>query len=100
MRPIRLIRAGYALLGLITFFSFNENELRAWTIPTGTLAAQAAGTVHTDFEKHFIRAETIGFEEFERYGSLKSARDAGALRFEGRDYVVQDGDVLWFRTGA
>jgi GTP-binding protein YchF len=96
----RLIRAGYGLLQLITFFSFNENELRAWTIREGTLAPQAAGTVHTDFEKHFIRAETIGFEEFERHGSLKSARDAGALRFEGKDYIVRDGDVLWFRTGA
>ena len=96
----RLIRAGYALLGLITFFSFNENELRAWTIPEGTLAARAAGTVHTDFETHFIRAETIGFEAFERHGSLRAAREAGALRFEGKDYVVQDADVLWFRTGA
>ena len=96
----RLIRSGYDLLELITFFSFNENELRAWTIGEGTLAPQAAGTVHTDFEKHFIRAETIGFEEFERYGSLKAAREAGALRFEGKEYVVRDGDVLWFRSGA
>jgi hypothetical protein len=96
----RLIRAGYELLGLITFFSFNENELRAWTICEGALAPQAAGTVHTDFEDRFIRAETIAFEEFERYGSLKAAREAGAVRFEGKEYAVRDGDILWFRTGA
>ena len=96
----RLIRAGYALLGLITFFSYNENELRAWTIRDGALAPQAAGTVHTDFEEHFIRAETIAFDEFERFGSLKAAREAGAVRFEGKEYAVRDGDILWFRTGA
>jgi GTP-binding protein YchF len=96
----RLIRAGYELLGLITFFSFNENELRAWTIREGALAPQAAGTVHTDFEDRFIRAETIAFEEFERYGSLKAAREAGAVRSEGKEYAVMDGDILWFRTGA
>lgn len=96
----RLIRAGYELLGLLTFFSFNENELRAWTIRAGALAPQAAGTVHTDFEKRFIRAETIAFEEFEYYGSFKAAREAGAVRFEGKDYAVRDGDILWFRTGA
>jgi GTP-binding protein YchF len=96
----RLIRAGYELLGLITFFSFNENELRAWTIREGALAPQAAGTVHTDFEDRFIRAETIAFEEFEHYGSLRAAREAGAVRFEGKEYAVRDGDILWFRTGA
>jgi GTP-binding protein YchF len=96
----RLIRAGYELLGLITFFSFNENELRAWTIRDGALAPQAAGTVHTDFEDRFIRAETIAFEEFEHYGSFKAAREAGAVRFEGKEYAVRDGDILWFRTGA
>ncbi|MEJ2336627.1 MAG: redox-regulated ATPase YchF [Gemmatimonadales bacterium] len=96
----RLIRAGYELLGLITFFSFNETELRAWTIREGALAPQAAGTVHTDFEERFIRAETIAFEEFEYYGSLKAAREAGAVRFEGKEYAVRDGDILWFRTGA
>ena len=96
----RLIRAGYELLGLITFFSFNENELRAWTIREGALAPQAAGTVHTDFEDRFIRAETIAFEEFEHFGSLKAAREAGAVRFEGKEYAVSDGDILWFRTAA
>jgi GTP-binding protein YchF len=96
----RLIRAGYELLGLITFFSFNENELRAWTIRKGALAPEAAGAVHTDFEERFIRAETIAFEEFEHYGSLKAAREAGAVRFEGKEYAVRDGDILWFRTSA
>ncbi len=96
----RLVRAGYELLGLITFFSFNEKELRAWTIRAGSHAPQAAGVVHSDFETHFIRAETIGFDEFEHYGSLKAAREAGAVRFEGKEYVVRDGDVMWFRTSA
>jgi GTP-binding protein YchF len=96
----RLVQAGYGLLGLITFFSYNENELRAWTIREGALAPEAAGTVHTDFEEHFIRAETIAFEEFQRFGSLKAAREAGAVRFEGKDYAVRDGDILWFRTSA
>jgi len=96
----KLIRAGYRLLGLITFFTFNENELRAWTIPEGAHAPEAAGAVHTDFEQKFIRAETIHFEEFERFGSVKAAREGGAVRSEGREYVVRDGDILLFRTGT
>ena len=96
----RLIRAGYRLLKLITFFSYNENELRAWTIRGGALAPEAAGVVHSDFQDRFIRAETIAYEEFEHYGSLKAAREAGAVRFEGKEYAVRDGDILWFRTGA
>jgi GTP-binding protein YchF len=96
----RLIRAGYRLLGLITFFTFNENELRAWTIPEGARAPEAAGVVHTDFEQKFIRADTIHFEEFERLGSVKAARESGAVRSEGREYVVRDGDILLFRTGT
>jgi GTP-binding protein YchF len=94
----RLIRATYGLLGLITFFTFNEKEVRAWTIRRGTLAPQAAGTVHTDFEKGFVKAETVSYEEFSRVGSLKAARDEGLVRAEGRDHEVEDGDILLFRS--
>jgi GTP-binding protein YchF len=94
----RLIRATYDLLRLITFFTFNEKEVRAWTIGRGSLAPQAAGVVHTDFEKGFIKAETVGYDEFERAGSLKAARDQGLARAEGRTHVVEDGDILLFRT--
>ena len=94
----RLIRATYALLGLITFFTFNEKEVRAWTIRRGTHAPQAAGVVHTDFEKGFIRAETVSFDDFSAAGSLKAARDQGLVRAEGRDHVVEDGDILLFRA--
>jgi GTP-binding protein YchF len=93
----RLIRAAYELLGLATFFTTGENESRAWTIPGGFFAAQAAGTIHSDFERGFIRAETIHVTEFERIGSWKAARDAGLLRSEGRDYRVVDGDIMLFR---
>jgi GTP-binding protein YchF len=93
----RLIRAAYKLLGLYTFFTTGENESRAWTIPGGFLAAQAAGTIHSDFERGFIRAETIHFGDFERVGSWKAARDTGQLRSEGRDYAVVDGDIMLFR---
>jgi hypothetical protein len=93
----RLIRAGYRLLGLISFFTANENEARGWTIPRGTRAAQAAGEIHTDFERGFIRAETIAWEDFERVGSEKAARDQGLIRSEGKEYVVRDGDVILFR---
>ncbi len=94
----RLIHATYELLALITFFTFNEKEVRAWTIRHGTLAPQAAGVVHSDFEKGFIRAETVSYEEFVRAGSLKSAREAGLVRSEGREHVVEDGDILLFRA--
>lgn len=93
----RVIRAAYDILGLITFFSTNENQTHAWTVPRGTRAPEAAGVVHSDFQKGFIRAEAIAFEEFARFGSLKAARDRGAVRTEGRDYIVQDGDILLFR---
>lgn len=93
----RVIRAAYSLLGLITFFSTNENQTHAWTVHRGARAPEAAGAVHSDFQKGFIRAEAIGYEEFLRFGSMKSARDRGAVRIEGKDYVVQDGDILLFR---
>jgi ribosome-binding ATPase len=93
----RLIRAAYDLLGLATFFTTGENESRAWTIRAGSTAPEAAGTIHTDFERGFIRAETIHVEEFERVGSWKDARDKGVLRSEGRSYVVKDGDIMLFR---
>jgi GTP-binding protein YchF len=96
----RLILATYDLLGLITFFTFNEKEVRAWTVRLGTLAPQAAGVVHSDFESGFIRAETVGYEDFARSGSLKAARDAGLVRAEGREHAVQDGDILLFRTST
>jgi hypothetical protein len=93
----RLIRAGYELLGLITFFTAGPKEARAWTIGGGTKAARAAGTIHTDFEKGFIRAQTIAYDDYVRLGGEQAARDAGRARDEGRDYVVADGDVLLFK---
>ncbi len=95
-----MIRATYDLLGLISFFTFNEKEVRAWTIPRGAVAPQAAGVVHSDFERGFIRAETVAFADFERAGSLKVAREHGLVRAEGRDYQVKDGDILLFRAQA
>ncbi|MEJ2186652.1 MAG: redox-regulated ATPase YchF [Gemmatimonadota bacterium] len=93
----RLIRAGYHLLGLISFFTAGPKEVRAWTVRAGTLAAQAAGEIHSDFEHGFIRAETIGWDEYLAHGSEKAAREQGRIRSEGREYVVQDGDVILFR---
>lgn len=93
----RVIRAGYALLGLVTFFTAGPNEARAWTVPQGTKAPQAGATIHTDFERGFIRAETIAYDDFLACGGEQGARDAGRLRAEGRDYVVQDGDVILYR---
>jgi len=93
----RLIRSAYDLLALSTFFTTGENESRAWTIPRGSTAPQAAGTIHSDFERGFIRAETIHIDEFERVGSWKEARDRGVLRSEGRGYTVKDGDIMLFR---
>ncbi|MDX1675207.1 MAG: redox-regulated ATPase YchF, partial [Longimicrobiales bacterium] len=93
----RLIRAGYRLLGLISFFTTGEKQSRAWTIRRGIRAPQAAGEIHTDFERGFIRAETIAWDDFERVGSEKAARDQGLIRSEGKDYVVEDGDVILFR---
>lgn len=92
-----LIRATYDLLGLITFLTAGEKQARAWTLRAGETAARAAGTIHTDFERGFVRAETIAFDELVRLGSWHAAREAGALRQEGRDYVVRDGDVIHFK---
>lgn len=93
----RLIREGYKLLVLITYFTAGPKEARAWTVPEGTRAPQAAGVIHTDFEKGFIRAETIAFDDYVALSGEAGARDAGKLRLEGKDYVVKDGDVLHFR---
>ncbi len=93
----RLIRSGYRLLGLQTYFTAGEPEVRAWTVPVGAKAPQAAGVIHSDFERGFIRAETVGYADFERLGSLKAAREQGLMRSEGKDYVVADGDILLFR---
>jgi len=93
----RLIHAGYRLLGLQTFFTVGETEVRAWTIHRGETAWDAAGEIHSDFQRGFIRAETVAFEDFVRAGGYKGAREQGLVRAEGRDYVVTDGDVLLFR---
>jgi hypothetical protein len=93
----RFIRAGYKLLGLETFFTAGPKEVRAWTLHIGQTAAQAAGTIHTDFERGFIRAEVIGCEDYIACGGEQGAKAAGKMRLEGRDYVVQDGDVIYFR---
>ncbi|MES2339421.1 MAG: redox-regulated ATPase YchF [Pseudomonadota bacterium] len=93
----RVIRAGYDLLNLLTFFTVGPKEARAWTTHVGARAPQAAGEIHTDFERGFIRAETIAFDDYVTLGGESGARDAGKLRSEGKDYVVKDGDVLLFR---
>ncbi|MBE0591966.1 MAG: redox-regulated ATPase YchF [Gemmatimonadales bacterium] len=93
----RVIHAGYRLLGLQTFFTVGENEVRAWTMGEGATAFEAAGEIHSDFQRGFIRADTISVDEFLQAGSYKVARERGLVRSEGRDYVVQDGDVLLFR---
>src|SRR3954463_8679939 len=93
----RMIHAGYKLLGLITFFTAGPKEARAWTTHKGAKAPEAAGEIHTDFERGFIRAETIAFDDYVRFGGEAGARDAGKLRSEGKDYIVKDGDVLLFR---
>lgn len=93
----RLIRAGYELLDLITYFTAGPKEARAWTIQQGTKAPQAAGVIHTDFEKGFIRAQTISYEDYASLGGEAAAKEAGKARDEGRDYIVKDGDVLLFK---
>jgi ribosome-binding ATPase len=93
----RVIRAGYALLHLFTFFTVGPKEARAWTVEQGTRGPQAAGVIHTDFEKGFIRAETIAYDDYVANGGEAGAREAGKFRLEGKDYVVADGDVLHFR---
>ncbi|NVD43762.1 redox-regulated ATPase YchF [Qipengyuania atrilutea] len=93
----RVIRAGYKLLGLNTFFTAGPKEARAWTFPNGAKAPQAAGEIHSDFERGFIRAETIAYDDFVGLGGESAARDAGKLRQEGKEYLVQDGDVMLFK---
>ena len=93
----KVIRAGYALLQLLTFFTAGPKETRAWTVAGAATAYDAAGRIHTDFQKGFIRAETIGFDDYVEYGGEAGARDAGRMRQEGRDYKVRDGDVMLFR---
>jgi ribosome-binding ATPase YchF (GTP1/OBG family) len=92
-----LIRSTYHVLGLRTFFTFNDKEVRAWTIYGGDTAVRAAGTIHTDFERGFIKAETVSCEDLVKCGSIGHARETGHYRIEGRDYVVKDGDVLLFK---
>lgn len=93
----KLIRAAYSLLNLQTYFTAGEKEVRAWTIPIGSTAPQAAGVIHTDFEKGFIRAEVISYADYVAYGSEAKVREAGKMRVEGKEYVVKDGDVMHFR---
>ena len=93
----RLIRSAYQLLNLQTYFTAGEKEVRAWTIPIGSTAPQAAGVIHTDFEKGFIRAETISYNDYVAYGSEAKVKEAGKMRVEGKEYVVADGDVMHFR---
>ena len=95
-----LIRASYTLLGLQTYFTAGEKEVRAWTIKKGWKAPQAAGVIHTDFEKGFIKAEVVSYEDLARLGSVAAAREAGKYRLEGKDYLFQDGDVALFRFNA
>lgn len=96
----RLIRLAYQTLGLITFLTTGSDETRAWTVPTGTLAPQAAGVIHTDFEKNFIRAEVVSYPDLVATGSWEAAKTSGKLRIEGKEYVMQDGDVVFFRVNA
>ena len=92
-----LIRATYSLLGLVTYFTAGEKEARAWTIRDGWKAPQAAGVIHSDFEKGFIKAEIVSYDELVRLGSIAAAREAGKYRLEGKEYVFRDGDVALFR---
>ena len=96
----KLIREGYDLLSLDTYFTSGPEETRAWTIKKNTLAPQAAGKIHTDFEKNFIRAEAVSCEDFIKYGSSEKCKENGKLRIEGKEYVVKDGDVLFFRVNT
>jgi len=93
----RVINAGYKLLGLLTYFTAGKKEVRAWTVKAGSTAPQAAGRIHSDFERGFIRAEVISFEDFIKYGGEQGAKEAGRMRLEGKDYIVQEGDIMHFR---
>ena len=92
----RLIRAGYDLLGLQTYFTAGVQEVRAWTIHKGDTAPQAAGVIHTDFERGFIRAQVISYDDFISFGGEAKAKEAGKMRAEGKEYIVKDGDVIHF----
>jgi ribosome-binding ATPase YchF (GTP1/OBG family) len=96
----RLIRAAYELLELVTFFTAGPKEIRAWTIRRGTSAPKAAGEIHSDFEKHFIRAEVIPYDKYIELGGEAQAKAKGVMQVEGKDYIVDDGDVIFFRTSA
>ena len=93
----RIIRAGYGLLGLLTFFTAGPKEVRAWTVRSGATAPQAAGAIHTDFERGSIRAETIAYDDYVAFKGENGAREAGRLRLEGKEYLVAEGDVMHFR---
>ena len=93
----RVIRAGYSLLGLQTYFTAGVKEVRAWTVKVGATAPEAAGVIHTDFQKGFIRAEVMAYEDFVQYKGEQGCKEAGKLRLEGKEYIVQDGDVMHFR---
>ena len=93
----KLIAASYKLLGLISYLTSGEDETRAWTITKGTKAPQAAGKIHTDFERGFIRAEVVSYDYLIECGSMTAAKEKGLVRLEGKDYVVQDGDIILFR---
>jgi len=93
----RVIRAAFELLGLQTYFTAGKKEVRAWTVRRGSSAPQAAGVIHTDFEKGFIRAEVVSYDDFIQYGGEAPAKDAGKFRLEGKEYIVDDGDVMHFR---
>lgn len=100
LSPGRFFRTIPALLGTISFFTIGKNEVRAWTVPQESSAGQAAGAIHSDIERGFIRAEVIAWDKLLEYGSLQSAKDKGAIRLEGKDYTVLDGDVIYFRFGS
>ena len=93
----RVVRAAYALLGLETYFTAGVKEVRAWTVRKGSTAPQAAGVIHTDFERGFIRAEVIAYDEFVAHKGEQGSKEAGKMRLEGKEYIVQDGDVMHFR---
>ena len=93
----RIIKEGYSLLGLISYLTAGKPEVRAWTIKNGTKAPQAAGKIHTDFEKGFIRAEVISFNDLMECGTMAAAKEKGLVRLEGKEYVMQDGDIVLFR---
>jgi ribosome-binding ATPase YchF (GTP1/OBG family) len=96
----RLIRKAYEMLGLISFLTAGDKEVRAWTVKMGTKAPQAAGVIHTDFEKNFIKAEVVAYEDYVGFGGYKRAREAGKVRLEGKEYEVKDGDVIEFKVGV